>query len=239
MTKTISLFDHEPYERSFHAAVVEVKDDLVALDRSLFYPSGGGQPGDLGMLNIEGERTFRVIETFRDEVDRSLIWHRLETPVDPRQCGGAISGEIDWDLRYRNMQMHTCLHLLCAVIPAQVTGCNMGAGKGRLDFDLPEMALTKNDISRRVNEMIGDRVPVTTSLVAVENYESLLGLVRNRYAVPPKTTEAIKVIEVAGVDIQPCGGTHVANTFEIPEILCEKIEKKGRQNRRIVLRFVD
>jgi Ser-tRNA(Ala) deacylase AlaX len=113
----------------------------------------------------------------------------------------------------------------------------MDAAKGRLDFDLPNMEWTKDDITQRLNELISNRIAVTTTLVAPENRASLLGLVRNRYALPPETPDAIKVIEIESIDVQPCGGTHVANTGEIPRVVCEKIEKKGRQNRRIVLRF--
>lgn len=107
----------------------------------------------------------------------------------------------------------------------------------RLDFDLPEMDLTKDEITRRLNALIEARIEVTTSLIAPEKRAELLGLVRNRYALPPETSDAIKVIDVRGIDVQPCGGTHVANTGEIARVVCEKIEKKGRQNRRIVLRF--
>lgn len=170
---------------------------------------------------------------------RSQIWHRVDTPVEAAALDGKITGELDWQYRLDNMCMHTCLHLLCAVVPAPVTGCSMGAGKGRLDFDLPKMESTKDEITRRLNEMISNRIMVSTALVAPENRASLLGLVRNRYALPPETTDSIKVIHVDGVDVQPCGGTHVANTGEIPRVVCEKIEKKGRQNRRIVLRFAE
>ncbi|MEM5345147.1 alanyl-tRNA editing protein [Paraburkholderia azotifigens] len=231
---TTSLFDQEPYERTFRASIIEVKEDLIALDRTLFYPAGGGQPGDSGELRTK-QGSMRVVETFRDAVNRSLIWHRVDNSSET--VGDAVDGAIDWEPRYSNMRMHTCLHLLCSLISAPVTGCGMGGEKGRLDFDLPEMDLTKDEITRRLNELITSQIEVTTSLIAPQRRAELLGLVRNRYALPPETSDAIKVIHVNGVDVQPCGGTHVANTAEIPRVVCEKIEKKGRQNRRIVLRF--
>lgn len=235
-TGTIALFDHEPYEREFSAKVIEVRDDLVALDRTLFYPTGGGQPGDSGAFRSK-HGTVRVLETFRDAVNRSLIWHRVATSSEAQGIGDIVEGSIDWEPRYSNMQMHTCLHLLCSLISAPVTGCGMGGEKGRLDFDLPEMDLSKDEITRRLNELITAGIEVTTSLIAPEKRTELLSLVRNRYALPPETSDAIKVIDVRGIDVQPCGGTHVANTAEIPAVVCEKIEKKGKQNRRLILRF--
>jgi len=233
---TTPLFDHDAYAHNFSATVLEARDDLIALDRTMFYPSGGGQPGDSGLLHLKSG-TARVVETFRDDANRAVIWHRVSTPSEAVDVGGAVDGAIDWEPRYENMRMHTCLHLLCSLISAPVTGCGMGGGKGRLDFDLPEMELTKDLITRRLNDLIEAGIEVTTSLVAPQKRAELLGLVRNRYALPPQTSDAIKIIDVQGIDVQPCGGTHVAKTTEIGRVVCEKIEKKGRQNRRVVLRF--
>lgn len=237
--QTNCAFDREPYVRDFRSTVLDVKGDLAALSDTFFYPAGGGQPGDCGTLRFNNLGEIRVLETFRDQQNRSCIWHRLASPVPPDVVGESVAGEIDWRIRYGNMQMHTCLHLLCSLISAPVTGCSMGGDKGRLDFDLPEMQFSKEEITLRLNEMIADRINVRTTLVSPEHRDSLLPLVRNRYALPPDTGDAIKMIEIEGVDVQPCGGTHVANTSEIRQVVCEKIEKKGRQNRRIVLRFIE
>ncbi|MFC0398246.1 alanyl-tRNA editing protein [Paraburkholderia rhizosphaerae] len=233
------LFDEQPYERSFKATIIEKCDNLLGFDRTLFYPVGGGQQGDVGYLTqTNGNRT-RIVDTFRDDTNRSLIWHRLGEGHEGLRVGDAIVAELDWSARYLNMKMHTCLHLLCSLIDAPVTGCSIGQGKGRLDFDLPETTLTKEQITESLNALIADRIEVETRLISPNEYDTALALVRNRYALPPRSANAVKMIEVRGIDIQPCGGTHVRNTAEIDRVVCEKIEKKGRQNRRIGLRFVD
>jgi Ser-tRNA(Ala) deacylase AlaX len=236
---SMPLFDELPYERSFDATIIERKDNLIALDRTLFYPVGGGQPGDTGEISRADVGPLRIVDTYRDDTDRSLIWHRLDEGCDAWQAGDKVTAQIDWAARYVNMKMHTCLHLLCSLIDAPVTGCSMGQGKGRLDFDLPEMTLSKDQITEALNALISQRIDVDTRLISPDEYDTALALVRNRYALPPRSASAVKMIEVRGVDIQPCGGTHVRNTAEIDQVVCEKIDKKGRQNRRIVLRFAD
>jgi misacylated tRNA(Ala) deacylase len=214
--KSTPLFDELPYEQQFEAEILDVQNDLVALDRTLFYPTGGGQPGDIGLLASD-TAVVRVVETFRDPQNRALIWHRVSSPW--KNDRKTIRGTINWELRFQNMAMHSCLHLLCSLIDAPVTGCGMSNGKGRLDFDLPEMNTTKDEITQRLNKLINDAIEIKTSFVNGSNYESLRGLIRNRYALPPETAEAIKVIDVQGVDIQPCGGTHVRNTSEKPQVV--------------------
>jgi misacylated tRNA(Ala) deacylase len=236
---SVPMFDELPYERSFNAVVIERRDNLVAFDQTLFYPVGGGQPGDTGQLLQQNGCHARIVDTYRDDTDRSLIWHRLEEGSALPQAGDRISAELDWDTRYRNMKMHTCLHLLCSLFDAPVTGCSMGQGKGRLDFDLPEMTMTKEQITEALNALISRQIDVETRLISPDQYDTALTLVRNRYALPPRSANAVKMIEVRGIDIQPCGGTHIRNTGEIDQVVCEKIDKKGRQNRRIVLRFVN
>ncbi|WP_158907028.1 alanyl-tRNA editing protein [Burkholderia sp. L27(2015)] len=236
---TAPLFDETPYEITFEATVIDSREDLVAFDRTLFYPAGGGQPGDTGFITHANGSRARVMETHRDDTDRSLIWHRLEGDIEALAVGLTVTGEVDWEVRYDNMKMHTCLHLLCSLIDAPVTGCSMGQGKGRLDFDLPEMTMSKDEITKSLNALIASQIEVETRLISPDHYDAALALVRNRYALPPRSTNSVKMIEVRGVDIQPCGGTHIRNTSEIGQVVCEKIDKKGRQNRRIVLRLVD
>lgn len=236
---SVPMFDEQPYEHSFEATIIERKDNLIAFDQTLFYPVGGGQPGDTGQVLQPDGSHLRIVDTYRDDTDRSLIWHRLEASEATLQAGDKVSAQIDWDTRYLNMKMHTCLHLLCSLFDAPVTGCSMGQGKGRLDFDLPEMTLTKEQITEALNALISERIDVETRLISPDEYDNALALVRNRYALPPRSANAVKMIEVRGIDIQPCGGTHIRNTGEIDRVVCEKIDKKGRQNRRIVLRFVD
>lgn len=236
--KTEALFDAQPYEVDFSAAVVAVRDDLVALDRTLFYPVGGGQPADTGELTaVAGER-IQVIGSHWDETNRAIIWHRLDH-AGALQAGMQVSGRIDWSMRYRHMKIHTCLHLLCSLIDAPVTGCGIGHERGRLDFDLPEMSLSREAITEGLNTLIQRGIDVTTHLVPPTEHDKVLSLVRNKYVLPPRSDNAVKIIQVGDIDIQPCGGTHLRNTAEIGEVVCEKIEKKGRQNRRIVIGFVN
>jgi Ser-tRNA(Ala) deacylase AlaX len=235
--KTEALFDAQPYEVDFSATVVAVHGDLVALDRTLFYPVGGGQPADTGELVSPTSERIQVVGAARGEVNRSIIWHRLDR-VGALQAGMPVRGQIDWSTRYKYMKMHTCLHLLCSMIAAPVTGCGIGRERGRLDFDLPEISLSREAITDGLNILIRRGVDVTTHLVPSTEHDRVLSLVRNKYALPPRSDNAVKIIQVGDIDIQPCGGTHLRNTAEIGEAVCEKIEKKGRQNRRIVIGFV-
>jgi misacylated tRNA(Ala) deacylase len=237
--KTAALFDESPYETKFSASVVAIKANLIALDRTLFYPTGGGQPGDIGKFALSDGAELQVVDTFRDHENRSIIWHRVDSDTSSLHAGLTFEGEIDWRLRYQHMKMHTCLHLLCAIIDAPVTGCGISCDKGRLDFDLPDMKMTRDDITRSINDMIRNRTAVDTLLVPPAEHSNAMNLVRNKYAFPPVSDNPVKIIRIGDIDIQPCGGTHLRNTSEIGEIICEKIDKKGKQNRRIVLKFAE
>jgi alanyl-tRNA synthetase/misacylated tRNA(Ala) deacylase len=132
--------------------------------------------------------------------------------------------------------MHTCLHLLCALIDAPVTGCSIAADKGRLDFDLPESTLDKEQLTAQLNELIGAALEVRVQELPASEYNRLLELCRTRIP-PPANQGMVRVIDIPGVDLQPCGGTHVRNTAEVGAVVCDKIEKKSRHNRRVTLRF--
>lgn len=213
--ETLALFDNEPYRRTFSARVVAVADEGVILEHSLFYPTGGGQPGDSGWLTLADGTEVQVLGTVRDRQLPSIIWHQVQH-CPPHLCAGAlVNARLDWERRYQHMKMHTCLHLLCSLIDAPVTGCSISADKGRLDFDLPEMTLDKNNLTHALNGLIEQALPVRI------------------YSGP----HATRRVDIGGIDLQPCGGTHVANTAEIGRVYCEKIEKKSAHNRRVVLRF--
>lgn len=235
--ETLSLYDDAPYQRTFSARVIAVSDQGVALESTLFYPTGGGQPGDTGHLVLPDGISVTVIGTQRDPLLRSIIWHQLDIQPSHITVGLEVQGRIDWERRYQHMKMHTCLHLLCSIIDAPVTGCSIGHEKGRLDFDLPEMTLDKEVISHSLNEMVNGGLEVKAHSIPASEYTELLRITRTQATAPPIILGRVRVIEIPGVDIQPCGGTHVGNTQEIGQVYCEKIEKKSKHNRRVTLRF--
>ena len=234
--QTRTLFDETPYAQHFSARVMAVSEQGVALDQTLFYPTGGGQPGDQGHLLLPDGSRVAVIGTQRDPLLRAVIWHQLEPGSRPLQAGMPIEGCLDWERRHRHMRMHTCLHLLCALVDAPVTGCSIATDKGRLDFDLPESTLDKEQLSRQLNELVAAGLEVTAKELPAREYNRLLELCRTRIP-PPANQSMVRVIDIAGLDLQPCGGTHVRNTAEVGAVICEKIEKKSRHNRRVTLRF--
>lgn len=236
--RTEALFDTQPYLKRATGRVIAVRDDLVALDQTICFPLGGGQPGDRGTLSFVSGEIRTVCGTFRDREHSDLIWQQLNQPLTADLVGLPVEMTLDWNWRYDNMRIHTCLHLLCSLIKAPVTGCKMEANKGSLDFDMPELEMSREDMLAKLKELVGRGVEVSTTLVPSSERERLLGLVRNRYALPPASAEAVKLISVNGVDIQPCGGTHLNNTAEIGDVLSVKVESKGKANRRITVQLV-
>lgn len=237
--QTQALFDEAPYERSFDARVIAVGEQGVALDRTLFYPTGGGQPGDIGHLSLSDGTRIAVLGTLRDASERSLIWHQVEAESLARFANGAtVQGDIEWARRYAHMKMHTCMHLLCAVLDAPVTGCGIGHEKGRLDFDIPEMLLDKAAITQALNAMIRDGREVATQMMEATDHAAALATTRTVTVAPPVVQGCVRMIDIPGIDRQPCGGTHVRRLEEIGEVVCDKIEKKSQHNRRVTIRFV-
>ncbi|MDF2793309.1 MAG: alanyl-tRNA editing protein [Pseudomonas orientalis] len=235
--ETLALFDSAPYQNAFSARVIAVSEHGVALEHTLFYPTDGGQPGDTGHLTLADGTRVQVTGTVRDPVLRSIIWHQVQHCPAQLIAGAQVDAGLDWERRYQHMKMHTCLHLLCSIIDAPVTGCSISADKGRLDFDLPEMTLDKDSITRDLNALIEQAHPVQTLSMAATEYATLLQITRTQAVAPPVIQGSVRVIEIPGIDIQPCGGTHVLNTEEIGRVFCEKIEKKSKHNRRVILRF--
>lgn len=233
--QTRTLFDEAPYQKNFTARVLSISELGVALEQTLFYPTGGGQPGDQGHLLLPDGSEAKVLGTQRDPLLRALIWHQLEKP-ETLHAVQEVQGCIDWERRYQHMRMHTCLHLLCSILKAPVTGCSIGAEKGRLDFDLPELTLDKEQITHSLNELIDAALDVWAHELPVCECQHLFELSRIRIP-SPMNQSTVRVIDIPGVDIQPCGGTHVRNTREIGPVVCDRIEKKSRQNRRVTLRF--
>ena len=233
---TEEVFRQDAYAESCEARVVAVDDAGVRLDRTVFYPLGGGQPGDRGELVFGDGTVIRIVDTRKGEAAGEIV-HVPETPADPGVVGSQVTARIDWNRRHRLMRIHTCMHLLCSLIPAPVTGGSIRDGSGRLDFDLPESTLDKEDLTVRLNRLVAEDHPVNPRWITEEELDANPSLVRTMSVAPPRGRGRVRVLEIEGVDLQPCGGTHVASTGEIGRVRVTKIEKKGRQNRRVNVAF--
>ena len=233
---TEEVFRQDAYARTCDARITAVDGAGVRLDRTVFYPAGGGQPGDRGELILGDGTAIRIIDTRKGEAAGEIV-HVPETPADPAVVGSEVTARIDWDRRHRLMRMHTCMHLLSSLIPAPVTGGSIRDGSGRLDFDLPESTLDKQDLTTRINRLVEEDHPANPRWISEEELDANPSLVRTMSVAPPRGRGRIRLLDIAGVDLQPCGGTHVASTGEIGRVRVTKIEKKGRQNRRVIVAF--
>ena len=230
---TEEIFRSHPYKQKCDAIITAVHTGAVELDRTVFYPMGGGQPGDLGALKLASGVSLLVTDTRRGS-EAGQILHLIEDATD-MLIGMKVTACICWPRRHRLMRMHTCLHLLSAVIAAGVTGGSVRDGSGRLDFDLPESNLDKESLTRDLNRLISDDHRVVTRWITDEELDTQPELVKTMSVKPPRGHGWIRLLEIEGVDLQPCGGTHVAGTKEIGHVRVSKIEKKGKHNRRVTV----
>jgi len=231
------VFRDDAYLRSCPARVVAVDERGIRLDRTVFYATGGGQPGDVGVLRLADGTAIAITDTVKGDGPDEVI-HVPARDSMPPEIGADVTAEIDWERRHRLMRMHTCLHLLCAVVPGAVTGGSVGDGRGRLDFDVPGASLDKDAITAGLNKLIAEGHTVAPRWIDDAELEARPELVRTMSVKPPTGAGKVRLLEIDGVDLQPCGGTHVRNTAEIGPVEITKIENKGRQNRRINLAFV-
>ncbi|NBX67238.1 MAG: alanyl-tRNA editing protein [Proteobacteria bacterium] len=233
---TLKLFLNDPYLKTFEATVTAVLPNGVALDRTAFYATSGGQPGDVG--HIGG---VPVTDTVKSKEVADQIIHVCD-PVG-FSVGQLVKCEIDWSRRYLHMRMHTALHLMCVLIKGYATGNQIGTDKSRIDFDVEMTELDKDDIAVRLNALIAADYPVSAMLVDEAELDRNPALVRTLSVQPPRGTGTIRMVTIgdaeAPVDRQPCGGTHVKSTGEIGTMAITKIENKGKQNKRIILGFAD
>jgi misacylated tRNA(Ala) deacylase len=236
------VFRNDAYARACPARVVAVDDRGIRLDRTVFYPTGGGQPGDTGVLRLASGATIAIVDAVKGAAQDEVIHVPAPDAVMP-ETGAEVVAELDWQRRHRLMRMHTCLHLLCAVVPGAVTGGQVSDGKGRLDFDVPGASLDKEAIMAGLNALIAAGHEVTARWISAAELEAHPELVRTMSVKPPSGAGQVRLMEVAGpdgaTDLQPCGGTHVRNTAEIGPVVLGKIENKGRQNRRINIAFAE
>jgi misacylated tRNA(Ala) deacylase len=232
------LFRDDPYLRSCNARATAADASGIRLDRTVFYAMGGGQPGDTGLLRAPSGAPIAIVDTIKGALPDEVIHVPAPGTALP-EPGTELIAKIDWGRRYRLMRMHTCLHLLCGVVPGAVTGGQVSDGRGRLDFDVPGSSLDKEAIAGRLNALIGEAHPVGPRWIADEELAVQPELVRTMSVKPPIGTGRVRLIEISGVDLQPCGGTHIRNTAEIGPVTVAKIENKGRQNRRVILAFAE
>jgi misacylated tRNA(Ala) deacylase len=233
---TDCLFREDSYLKSCEARVVAVTEQGgIVLDRTVFYATSGGQPGDGGELTSENGARVAIETAIYTDTAKSEIAHVPAANAQGLKVGDRVTAAIDWDKRYARMRMHTALHLLSAVLPYAVTGGSVGDSESRLDFDIPEAGLDKDAIAAKVAEMIATNAPVTSRWITDAELEANPSLVKTMSVKPPMGTGRVRLIDIAGLDLQPCGGTHVRATGEIGGVRVTQIEKKGKQNRRVRL----
>ncbi len=230
------VFEAEPYAKQCDAVVVSTGEDGIRLDRTVFYAMGGGQPGDRGVLRLEDGTEIEIIDTRKGDGLDDIVHMAAEGAALP-QAGAKLVAEIDWERRHRLMRMHTCLHLLCSLVDWPVTGGQISDGRGRLDFNVEEVNFDKPTLTENLNRLINENHPVVSRWVSDQELNDQPELVRTMSVRPPSGQGRVRLLDIEGVDLQACGGTHVAATGEIGPVEVVKIENKGRQNRRVVVAF--
>ena len=232
------LFRDNGYLRSCTARVIAADERGIRLDRTVFYPTGGGQPGDTGVLRLATGHAITIGDTIKGG-GRDEVIHIPGPGSALPEPGTELVGEIDWERRYRLMRMHTCLHLLCSIVPGAVTGGQVSDGRGRLDFDVPGSSLDKETLAGNLNALIAESHPVGPRWITDAELAAQPELVRTMSVKPPTGMGQVRLIEISGIDLQPCGGTHIRSTSEIGPVAVTKIENKGKQNRRVILAFAE
>lgn len=232
---TEPLYRSDPYARSTEARVVALTPEGgIVPERSVFYPSGGGQPGDCGRITWDGGRA-AIVDTVKGGGVNVVLVPESGAELPP--VGAVIRQELDWVRRHLHMRTHTALHLLSVVLPFPVTGGQIGAGKGRLDFAMESAPEDRDALAAELNAMVARDLPVTEDWISDAELGANPGLVKTMSVKPPMGQGRVRLVRIGArddqVDLQPCGGTHVARTGEIGRIILAKIENKGRQNRRV------
>jgi misacylated tRNA(Ala) deacylase len=232
------VFRSDSYLKALDVAVTEITaEGGIMLDQTIFYAASGGQPNDTGRLVTTDGRTVPIVNVVHPDGDKTRIIHLLAEGAPALAVGDKVTLELDWDRRYRLMRMHTALHLLSVVFPFPVTGGSIGEDKGRLDFDMPELPGDLPALEAELNEMVAGHHAVTAEWITDDEMAANPGLIKTMKVKPPMGQGRVRLIRIGDVDLQPCGGTHVANTSEIGALKLGKIEKKGAQNRRVALLF--
>ena len=228
------LFIEDSYLKDFDAKILNIDSNKIILDRTAFYAKSGGQPGDIGKIILNGKE-INIIDTVYD--NKQNILHVCENSNDLK-IDEKIKGKINWEIRYKHMRMHTALHLLCSLIPYDVTGGQISYEKSRLDFNADDK-IEKEEIENKINQLVKDDHEISYQWITLEELDNQPDLVRTMSVKPPRTNNKIRLVKIGSIDLQPCGGTHVKRTKEIGNIRIGKIENKGKMNRRVNLSISD
>jgi misacylated tRNA(Ala) deacylase len=226
--------------RECQATVIACSDEGVILDRTVFYPQGGGQAGDAGELRLGDGQHIAIVDARKSKLRPGAIAHVAATGTDLSRLvpGTVVTAQIDWLKRHRHMRFHTTTHLLCALVPHPVDGCSITADYARLDFHMSE-SLDKEALTAGIARLVAQGSAVRQRWIDEAELDANPGLVRSMSVQPPRGLGRIRIIDIEGIDLQPCGGTHVANTAEIGPVVVTKIEKKSAMTRRVVLGFAN
>jgi misacylated tRNA(Ala) deacylase len=233
------LFREDPYLQECDARILRTGAGVIELSRSVFYPAGGGQVGDTGRVILPDGRAIDVLDTRKGAAldDVLHIVDAGERQAAMPEVGMQVKAMIDWPRRHRLMRLHSCMHLLCAIVPAPVTGGSIAPDRAHLDFDIEMEKLRKDEIEARLNALIAAGHPVAARWISDEELNDRPELVRTMSVKPPVGTGRVRLLEIAGVDLQPCGGTHVRNTAEIGPVQVLRIRSEGKRNKRIAIGF--
>ncbi len=227
------IFREDAYACECNATVTAVDNGGIWLDRTIFYPEGGGQPGDTGTLTTEAGAVIPIANTIKVDGADTSVCVPGDSSILP-VVGQRVTAKIDWERRHKLMRMHTAMHLLCSAVPAGVTGGQVGLDKSRLDFDVGETTLVKDEIQAKLDQMLKTAADVEYRWIDDAELDANPDLVRTMSVQPPRGSGKIRLVAIGdNLDLQPCGGTHVANLAEIGRIIVGKIENKGRRNRRV------
>jgi misacylated tRNA(Ala) deacylase len=232
---TVELFREDSYLKECDAVVVAVVASSVVLDRTVFYPLGGGQPGDTGALAFAGGSVAIVDSRYGED---GSIQHFLADGADVPSVGDSVHVSLDWERRYRHMRMHTAMHLLGSVLHYGVTGGNISAEKSRLDFDMEE-TVDKEAVAAALLKLVAEDHAVSCRWISETELDAQPELVRTMSVQPPRGKGSIRLLEIDGVDLQPCGGTHLNSSAEVGAVRIGKVEKKGKHNRRVNIHLDD
>ena len=228
------LFVKNPYLKEFESIIKKIENNNIILEETAFYARSGGQPGDIGKI-ILNEKEINIIDTIYD-LEKNIT-HICED-INSLKIGDKINGKINWQNRYKHMRMHSALHLLCSLIPYDVTGGQISYEKSRLDFNA-EDKIEKEEIENKINQLVKEDHQISYQWISNEELAKQPKLVRTMSVKPPSTNNKIRLVKIGNIDLQPCGGTHVKSTKEIGEIKIGKIENKGKMNRRVNLLIND
>ena len=231
---TDCLFRADSYLKDCEARVVAITEQGgIVLDRTVFYATSGGQPGDTGTMILADGTRMAIANAIYTDVQKSEIAHVPTDAAVSARVGDVVRAEIDWEPRYGRMKIHTALHLLSVVLPYPITGASVGNADGRADFDIPDAGQDKEAVAAKIAAMIASDAAVSSRWISDAELEANPGLIKSMSVKPPMGTGQVRLIEIAGLDLQPCGGTHVRTLSEIGAVAVTGIEKKGKQNRRV------